>query len=228
MNAVIDDDAPVGQLLSRRRAVALLGGVAGAAWLSGGTLSAADRTCVVRPQQTEGPFFVDDERLKRADIRSDPGTGRRSAGKAVNVALLVSRLNGGNCEPLPGAQVDLWQCDALGVYSDAQEKFLRGYQITDARGAVRFLTVYPGWYPGRTVHIHFKIRAKNHEFTSQLYFDDDLTDLVHAEAPYSARGRRRTRNANDGIYRRGGDQLQLDVNRTAGTLGGSLAIAMQF
>src|SRR5687767_8539588 len=100
MRNVINDDEPVGQLLSRRRAVALLG-VAGAAWLSGGTLCARDRTCVVRPQQTEGPYFVDDERLNRVDIRTDPATGRRSAGKPVNVTLFVSRLNGGNCEPLP-------------------------------------------------------------------------------------------------------------------------------
>src|SRR5687768_5688392 len=116
---VIYDDEAVGQLLSRREAVALLG-VTGAAWLTGSSLSAAtpsSRTlgdaCVVRPQQTEGPYFVD-ERLNRSDIRSDPATGRLEAGKPLALTLIVSRVTEGNCEPLPGAQVDLWQCDASG------------------------------------------------------------------------------------------------------------------
>lgn len=234
---VIDDDRPVGELLSRRKVVALLG-TTGAAWLTGALHADSPRTpapnCVVRPQQTEGPYFVD-ERLNREDIRS------RKPGRPLRLTLFVSRLSDGKCEPLPGAQVDLWQCDAMGIYSGVQdrqfdttgESFLRGYRIADDRGAVRFVTVYPGWYPGRTVHLHFKIRSKAsrqgaHEFTSQLYFDDALTDLVHKEAPYAARGGQRTRNQNDGIYRRGGDQLKLDVARTSDILTASFAIAMQF
>ncbi|HEX2120513.1 MAG TPA: intradiol ring-cleavage dioxygenase, partial [Thermoanaerobaculia bacterium] len=198
---MIDDDQTVGHLLSRRKVVALLG-TTGAAWLTGAlnadTPRAPAPNCVVRPQQTEGPYFVD-ERLNREDIRS------RKPGRPLSLTLFVSRLRDGNCQPLPGAQVDLWQCDAMGVYSGVQdrqfdttgESFLRGYQVADERGAVRFLTVYPGWYPGRTVHLHFKIRAQSsgrpaREFTSQLYFDDALTDLVHSEAPYAARRERRT------------------------------------
>ncbi len=241
---VIDDDQPIGQLLSRRKVVALLG-TTGAAWLTGALNADSPRapvpSCVVRPQQTGGPYFVD-ERLNREDIRSDPATGRRKPGKPLSLTLFVSRLSGGNCEPLPGAHVDLWQCDATGLYSGVRdpqfdtvgESFLRGYQIADDRGAVRFLTVYPGWYPGRTVHLHFKIRAKSsgrsaREFTSQLYFDDALTDLVHSEAPYAARRERRTRNQNDGIYRRGGDQLKLDIAKpTADVLTASFAVALQY
>jgi protocatechuate 3,4-dioxygenase beta subunit len=183
--------------------------------------------CVDRPQQTEGPYFVDD-RLNRSDIRSEPSDGKVSEGVPLRVVLNVRRITGSSCVPLSGAVVDLWQCDALGNYSDSQDfngnfdtrgkKFLRGYQTTDRNGRVEFTTVYPGWYPGRTVHIHFKIRtdagsARGYEFTSQLYFDDALTDQIHTQAPYSSKGQRRQRNDRDGIYRRGGNELMLQVSK---------------
>jgi protocatechuate 3,4-dioxygenase beta subunit len=98
--------------------------------------------------------------------------------------------------------VDIWHCDAFGVYSDAVDpgfntvgqKFLHGYQITDNNGSVELTTIYPGWYAGRTVHIHFKVRlfagtTQTYSFTSQLYFDDTFTDQVFAtQAPYNTRG----------------------------------------
>jgi protocatechuate 3,4-dioxygenase beta subunit len=123
---------------------------------------------------------------------------------------------------LSGAVVDVWQCDALGVYSDVRDmnvgvdtrgkQFLRGYQTTDGNGVADFLTIYPGWYPGRAVHIHFKIRNRSasgrvQEFTSQLYFDEAITDQVHTEDPYNSKGRRITTNDADFIFRRGGNQL---------------------
>jgi protocatechuate 3,4-dioxygenase beta subunit len=94
------------------------------------------------------------------------------------------------------------------VYSDisgASRKFLRGYQITDANGVAQFETIYPGWYAGRAVHIHFKLRlfagsTKTYEFTSQFFMDDTLTDSVYTQSPYSTRGSRTTRNVQDGIY----------------------------
>jgi protocatechuate 3,4-dioxygenase beta subunit len=148
------------------------------------------------------------------------------AGVPLALTFLVSRLTGSSCAPLPDSYVDVWQCDALGAYSDvagsptAGRKFLRGYQTTDADGRAAFTTIYPGWYQGRTVHIHFKIRtalaSTGYEFTSQLYFPDALTDTVHAQQPYAARGERRVRNAGDGIFRNGGDQLML-APTTAGT-----------
>lgn len=127
--------------------------------------------------------------------------------------------------PLSGAQVDIWQCNAEGVYSDVQDsnfgstkgkKFLRGYQITDANGRAEFTTIYPGWYRGRTVHIHFKIRTNAgsntaHEFTSQLFFDDAFTDEVYKKEPYASRGARSPRNQGDGIFQQSGGQLTLDV-----------------
>ncbi|HXV80553.1 MAG TPA: intradiol ring-cleavage dioxygenase, partial [Candidatus Binatia bacterium] len=151
-------------------------------------------SCVVRPEQTEGPYFID-EKLNRSDIRSDPSDGSVKPGVPLRLAFQVSRVSGPSCSPLSGATVDVWQCDALGLYSDVRDmnadtrgkKFLRGYQTTDGNGVAEFVTIYPGWYPGRAVHIHFKIRhdPASHralEFTSQLYFDESITDEVHQHA----------------------------------------------
>jgi protocatechuate 3,4-dioxygenase beta subunit len=178
-------------------------------------------SCVVRPEQTEGPYFVD-ERLNRSDIRLDPSDGSVKPGVPLRVAFHVSRISGTSCSPLIGAIVDVWQCDALGVYSDVQDmnagfdtrgtKFLRGYQTTDENGIAEFVTIYPGWYPGRTVHIHFKIRSdpaarRAQEFISQLYFEESITDQVHKQIPYNHKGYRVTNNEKDFIFRRGGKQL---------------------
>jgi protocatechuate 3,4-dioxygenase beta subunit len=193
--------------MTRREAVALMG-LSGAALLARG--AAAQGTgrvpaCVVRPQQTEGPFFID-EKLNRSDIRGEPGRGETKPGSVLQLAFAVSRLNGGACTPLGGAQVDVWHCDAGGAYSDGAQKFLRGYQVTDGTGAARFVTIYPGAYGGRAVHIHFKIRLPGQEFTSQIYFDETVTDRVYAQPPYAGRGRRLS-NESDGPFRSGGRQL---------------------
>jgi len=224
--------------LTRREMLGLVGaaGVAGAI-STPGRASAAYRgteflSCVVRPEQTEGPYFVD-EVLERSDIRVDPSDGAQSEGARFDLRIGVHRVDGDACAPLPGARVDLWQCDALGAYSDVRDtgglfdtrgrKFLRGHQATDVGGNASFTTVYPGWYRGRAVHIHFKIRVpadgrRAYEFTSQLYFDEALTDAVHALDPYATKGRRDTPNARDGIFRQGGsgDQLMLAVTKTDG------------
>ena len=164
------DDSLIGQVLFRRQVLALLGAgsvslLTGAfsAWAQGAPGSAG---CVVRPAQTEGPYFVD-ERLHRSDLRTDPTDGSARLGIPLELTLLISRLAGTACAPLAGAQVDVWHCDHLGVYSDVKaprfntkgKQFLRGYQLTDTQGQARFTTIYPGWYEGRTVHIHFKVRS---------------------------------------------------------------------
>ncbi|MCS6329571.1 MAG: intradiol ring-cleavage dioxygenase [Nitrospira sp.] len=235
----------LGHLLSRRQVVALLGAT-GAFWLMGGGLffrrSIAETqvpSCVVRPEQTEGPFFVG-EHLNRSDIRSDPTTGQVKPGTPLELTLQIFRLGSGDCQPLAGAQVDIWHCDALGVYSDVRDAgfdtvgqtFLRGYQITDAHGEAKFVTIYPGWYAGRTVHIHVKVRtahaAERHfEFTSQMYFEHGLTDRVHTDQPYAAKGRRNARNQDDRIFRRGGDQLMLAPTATANGYAASFGIGLQ-
>lgn len=193
------------------------------------TPSPGSLSCVVSPAETEGPYFVD-ERLNRSDLTS--GTTRVEVldGLPLRLQVGVYTVSGDTCTPLAGAQVDIWHADSAGVYSDIQaqstvgQTFLRGYQITDQNGAVGFDTIYPGWYPSRTVHIHFKVRtfsasgAQSFEFTSQLFFDDTLTDTVFANAPYNSRGQRDTRNAADMVYNTGtvgalpaGSALLLDV-----------------
>lgn len=198
----------------------LAGGRALAQSAGGG--SATLPACVLTPAQTEGPYFVD-ERLNRSDVRVVAAGEAVKPGALLTLDLGLASLDGTRCAPVSGATVDIWHCDAAGVYSDADDmsfstkgsKFLRGYQVTGSNGRVRFTTIYPGAYPGRAVHIHFKVRmqasGRDRDFTSQLYFDDALTDRVHASPPYADARARRTRNAQDGLYRRGGRELQLDV-----------------
>jgi len=231
-----NDDRPAGQILSRRDALKLLG-IGSAAFLAvcatpgrrhsidptnASTVSSA-LNCVVRPELAIGPYFVDDQ-LNRSDIRYDPLEDNVSEGMPLTLKINVFSAANNSCTPLEGAQVDVWHCDALGVYSGVSErgfntlgqKFLRGYQLTDAKGSVQFQTIYPGWYSGRTVHIHFMIRTKardgrDYQFTSQLFFNDALTDIVHAKKPYARKGERNTRNTGDAIYKSGGNQLRLNV-----------------
>jgi len=235
-----NDDLPVGRVHSRREILALFG-VSGSALLAtrfvtqaaagnnritparAVTEIAPTSMCIATPAETEGPYFVD-EMLNRSDVRSDPSDGTTKEGVPLTLAFNLSAINNG-CTPLAGATVDIWQCDALGVYSDATDsgagfktvgkKFLRGTQTADANGAVQFTTIYPGWYQGRAVHIHFKVRTTtpantSYEFTSQLYFDEILTDQIHAQVPYASNGPRDTLNSKDIFYTSsGGDQLLL-------------------
>jgi protocatechuate 3,4-dioxygenase beta subunit len=202
---------------SRRRTLILLGsavlGTAAYTEVAGGSdVASAMPACVVTPKQTEGPFFID-KRLERSDIRVDPANGMVLAGTPLALTLRVHRVGRSACLPMPGVIVDVWHCDANGQYSGvaqgrdgtAKDSFLRGYQASDSDGAVRFMTIYPGWYPGRAVHIHFKVRTassgnRTSEFTSQLYFDDGITDIVHAGGVYRRRGRRDVLNAEDGLF----------------------------
>ena len=228
------DDEQVGRVLSRREALTLLGTSGAALFAVPGRGSAAEAApfrlpaCVVRPQQTEGPYFLD-LKLNRQDIRSDPTDGSVCDGAPLHLAFQVSSLNAEACRPIEGAIVDVWQCDAHGVYSGVADindqfdttgkQFLRGHQVTDADGMARFTTIYPGWYTGRAVHIHFKIRTNpdgdvGHEFTSQVYFDEAVTDRVLATHPYASQEGERRRNEQDRIYQGGGTQLMLDVRET--------------
>ncbi|MCA9881620.1 MAG: intradiol ring-cleavage dioxygenase [Anaerolineaceae bacterium] len=233
-----NDDIPVGRVLSRREALKLFGG-AGLAIFASGALSkvvlAQDATatatdvlvtdCVVRPEMTEGPYFVD-ALLNRMDIRPDPVLDIVKEGVPLKLKLQVYDVTDATCNPLEGVQVDIWQCDAVGTYSGVEdagfetldESWLRGYQVTDEFGVVEFLTIYPGWYSGRTVHVHVKIRTDpesedGYEFTSQFYFNDDLSDMIHAMQPYSEKaGARDTYNDTDMHYNgETGDQMLLTL-----------------
>lgn len=188
-------------------------------------ISAAElpKGCVVRPEQTEGPFYFDTQ-LERADIRSEPATGKLKEGIPFVLNMQVSALKDGSCAPLQNVIVDIWHCDASGIYSGVKPsrmqaadtsdlKFLRGYQKTNHNGDVSFLTIFPGWYDGRTAHIHFKIRASlpdqsTYEFTSQIYFDDAFNQLMYTNGVYIRDRAQRVTNRNDGIFNRdGGEQL---------------------
>jgi protocatechuate 3,4-dioxygenase beta subunit len=239
--------------LTRREALGTLGAAVGAFGLNANGLwgrraaGLADPhgllpACVVTPQQTEGPYFVD-ERLERADIRVDPTDGSVKQGLPMQLALNVQRVDGGACTPVTGAMVDVWQCDVDGAYSnvrDAQgrfdtraKRFLRGFQLTDAAGKVEFRTIFPGWYQGRTPHIHFKVRLfagsqRSYEFTSQLYFEEAVNDRVYGLDAYASRGPRSTRNAADGIFQReNGSQLILSVAEAGEGLRGTFDIGLR-
>lgn len=172
----------------------------------------------------------------RSDIRLDAADGSVKEGVPLRLALSVYRVGPDSCSPLSGAQVDIWNCDAQGVYSESKEagtegrQFLRGNQVADENGAVEFLTAYPGWYPGRTIHIHFKVRMfsgsqSTLDFTSQLYFDDAISNAVLAQPPYALHGPKDVTNDRDGFYlnssadgrvqRNMGAQLMLDLSRDA-------------
>lgn len=225
------DDLPIGRVLTRREALGLLGSTGTLVLLGCSPSSGSSRRtagtsypCVVRPAMTEGPYFVD-EKLERSDIRSDPSDGTVKDGALLALTFNISTIARGACAPLEGGIVDLWHCDAAGVYSDAVDprfntvgkKFLRGYQVTDKNGVAKFTTIYPGWYPTRAVHVHFKIRSPAsarpaYEFTSQLYFDEGMSDRVYARPPYAAKGKRTVSNLTDRIYQSGGgSQLMLKV-----------------
>ena len=196
-------------VISRRAAFAALS-VPAVSALTGGARAAplADTSafrdvCFLTPQQIEGPYYLDPG-LVRAGIAE----GR--AGVPLRVDLRV--IDGATCKPSARARVDIWHADAQGIYSgyegqgDKQnlstvgQKFLRGTQITNSEGAVRFETIYPGWYTGRATHIHFKVLLDDRNvLTGQMYFPDAVNEFIYANIPaYADRlGPRAVVNAND-------------------------------
>ncbi|MEO8193532.1 MAG: intradiol ring-cleavage dioxygenase [Gemmatimonadales bacterium] len=255
-----DDDSPVGRILTRREAVILLGGAGAAGFLTlagcssgkpvtvanagttaeaGTAATSASASCVAKPEMTEGPYFVD-EKLNRSDIRTDSHTGAAKPGSPFVLAFNVSRINAGTCTALAGALVDVWHCDALGVYSDANDPtfntkgqtWLRGSQVTGSSGVARFTTILPGWYPGRASHIHFKIRGNKssgsaYDFTSQLFFTEPFLASAYAQAPYNTKsdsGRRL--NDADGIYRQGGSELLVTPSGSSSGYAATLNIGL--
>jgi protocatechuate 3,4-dioxygenase beta subunit len=161
------------------------------------------------PAVTEGPYFQDfsDASLNRSDVTAG------QTGTPLAVTFHVYQVSGTTVTALSGARVDIWNANALGVYSDesvegtAGQTFLRGYQATDSTGTVTFQTIIPGWYSGRTPHIHFMVRttsssgALTNRVTSQLFFDQTfINTLFTTTSPYSSRGLPDTTNATDMVY----------------------------
>ena len=142
-------------------------------------------------------------------------------------------MNASTCKPIKGAAVDIWHCDALGVYSGVQQQntvgktFMRGIQRTNAYGIATFQTVYPGWYMGRAVHIHVMVHlGGNVVHTGQLFFPDTLTDAVYRRAPYSSRSARDKRNATDSIFVNGGKKSVLSVHKSGAGYVGALTMGV--
>ena len=179
--------------------------------------------CVLTPELTEGPYYIAGEKVRR-DIRDGhPGT---------LLTLRLRVLDASSCKPIKGAAVDIWHADAAGNYSGfgagaSSRTFLRGIQKTNADGLAVFTTIYPGWYQGRTVHIHVKVHVGGRVVhTGQLFFSDTLTDGVYRAAPYKARPNRDVRNAQDSIFVNGGKRGLLVVSKSGSGYVGSIAMGV--
>lgn len=251
-----NDDAIVGTILSRRQALRLAatGGVGlafgGLFWRSATARTQAqvqrEVKLVASPAVTEGPFYVD-EKLNRSNLVGGSTRPTVAGGIPLTLTFTVYRLVNGKFQPLPGATVDVWHADAIGVYSDeavemnhentAGQNWLRGYQVTDANGVVRFETIFPGWYESRTAHIHFKVRQKDgattKEFTSQLFFDDALADKLFRTSPYRRRGENQVRNGTDMVFTErqvdgtvAGEHLTIDLKPEKDGYSAAFAVAL--
>lgn len=242
--------------LKLNRRVFIIGGAAAISTASR-ILTAAPR-CVLTPEQEEGPYYVDFGKARRDVTEGKPG---------VPLQLRIALVDAKRCEPLEAAAVDIWHCDATGVYSgftangggdDAgrgfgrgrggpggpggrgggqgqgpggqgpidETRFLRGIQITNRQGIAEFATVYPGWYAGRTIHIHLKVRlggsagaeryAGGHvSHTGQLFLPEDITEQIAKMDPYVKHSNvHRTLHSEDNIFRQqGGAQSMLGLER---------------
>jgi protocatechuate 3,4-dioxygenase beta subunit len=207
------------------------------AWAATGRAGglAQNISCVLSPEQTDGPYYISKEKVRSDITEHKPGTP---------LQLRLSVLDAASCKPITGATVDIWHCDAGGVYSGFvaastgagpdgganKTTFLRGIQPSNARGAATFGTIYSGWYAGRTVHIHVKVHLGGTVVhTGQLYFMDALTDQVHGTGQYKSRASARTtRNSNDGIYANGGRQPTLTMKCDGrGGFIGSIALGVR-
>jgi protocatechuate 3,4-dioxygenase beta subunit len=181
--------------------------------------------CVLTPEQTEGPYYIAGEKLRRNITDGRPGTP---------MLLRAFVVDATTCKPIKNAVVDIWHADASGIYSGfgagaASRTFMRGIQRTSSKGLALFRTVYPGWYQGRTVHIHVKVHVGgNVVHTGQLYFPDKVTDAVYRKSPYSKRPNRAVRNIDDSIYRNGGSRSLVKIRKNnAGVYVATIVMGVQ-
>jgi protocatechuate 3,4-dioxygenase beta subunit len=183
----------------------LLGGAArlGHVPILGGPeeLAAAATTCTLDPEVTEGPYWIANN-LTRRDIREDR--------KGLLLDLRLTVRNSSTCAVISGADVEIWHADAAGDYSLNSERYLRGHQIANSNGLVRFFTIYPGWYRGRAPHIHLKVHVGGDTVhTGQLFFRDATSDTVYETRRYRLHGEPDTTNSEDSIYRQAGRSAAL-------------------
>lgn len=219
------------KLLSRRSALGLIGGALGGITLaacsdntavidstgsSSGTGSTSGGSCTLTPEGEIGPYFTDDSATayNRSDIRSNIDGSSVQSGIPLTLHVYVYDFDN-SCAPYVGSQVDIWHCNASGIYSNEAvestlgQTWLRGYQLTDTNGAVTFKTIIPGWYQGRTTHIHLRVRStysnasstSDGTNTTQLFFPQATMDTIYTTvSPYSSKGKNTTTNAADRVY----------------------------
>lgn len=259
-------DRELTQLLSRRQALGLLAGVGlgvvaaacggdssssssssststtgSSSGTTGTTASSNAVSCVLTPEATEGPYYLDLDM-----VRSDITEGR--AGTPLDLRITV--VDADTCNTISDAAVDVWHCDAEGIYSGfvaastgaaggggpgGQQSspddttFLRGTQVTDANGLAQFRTIYPGWYTGRAVHIHMKVHVGGSEVhTGQLFFADTLSDTVYQSSPYSSKGEPDVRNSEDNIYSSAGAaSAELAMQRSGDGYTGEITVGVR-
>lgn len=231
--------------ISRRRVLGFLA-VAGAGAMlgcGGGTKATATTTtssttgsstsCTVTPEGEEGPYFVDDSAtgFNRSDIRSNLDGSSTQSGIPLTLSIYVYDSEN-SCAAMSGVQIDIWHCNASGIYSaedvesTSGETWLRGYQLTDSNGLATFVTIFPGWYAGRTTHIHLRLRSTYDSTTTggtnttQVFFPQETINTINTTiSPYSAEGTNPTTNATDHVYAGevdGGNLLTLSGDTTNG------------
>jgi len=182
-------------------------------------------TCLLTPEVTAGPYWVQESLTRRNVTEGKPG---------LPLVIRFTILNARTCKPIPKADVEIWHCDATGSYSavdGATTRFLRGHQKANAAGKAEFLTIFPGWYPGRTPHIHMKVYiGGNAVQTGQVFLNEAVTRAVYKQKPYAVRGAYDTPHSGDMIYNQaGGSTAELKhVKRTGGLKGyvGTIAIGV--
>jgi protocatechuate 3,4-dioxygenase beta subunit len=228
------DDHAVADRISRRSTLVRAGGLAAAAITAGsapagalasGQARSAAVACLLSPEMTDGPYYLPGEKLRRNISEGLPG---------APLALRFGVVDAATCKPIKAAAVDIWHASAAGKYSGEEANdtvgltFLRGIQRTDAMGLALFQTVYPGWYPGRAVHIHVKVHLGGDVLhTGQVFFRDSFTDAVYRRAPYRGRGARNMRNADDSIFLDGGSRSLLRMRTTGKGYTGSITLGVR-
>jgi protocatechuate 3,4-dioxygenase beta subunit len=175
-----------------------------------GTGAVSGAACAVTPNETIGPYpsLLD---LFRSDIREGKG------GTQLDLTITVVNTPS-SCAPLNGVNVEIWQCDASGNYSqygsERAQTYLRGMQTTNAAGQVTFTTIYPGWYQGRATHIHVEVTRNGQSLkVTQIAFPDSTNAEVHGTGVYASRGSNPTTNTRDNIF---ADSLNSELATVSG------------
>ena len=193
------------------------------------TVTGTTAACTQTLEGEEGPYFVNDSASGyfRSNILSNLDGSATQAGVPFALTLYIYDAKN-SCAAMQNVQVDIWHCNASGIYSaeavesTTSQNWLRGYQLTDSLGMVQFNTIIPGWYSGRTTHIHLRLRSTYDSSgtggtnTMQLFFDQSLMDTLYTTvSPYSSKGKDTTTNASDRVY------SQQEQGTTLMTLSGS-------